>query len=494
MLEAKKIQQKVEIYTDKGFSGSNLERAGFKRMMEDVKAGRISTVIVYKLDRISRSVVDFVNTYAIFKNKNVDFISCTERFDTTTDIGEAMLKIAVVFAELERKTIQQRVADAYADRSRKGYYMGGRVPYGFNRVPITLGGIRTSMYEPIPEEIGHIRTIFEMYARPATSLSDIVRFFKDKGIQKTRGIEWSTSRLTEILRNPIYVKADVDVYNFYRSRGTEIVNEASDFIGECGCYLYTKRAETGKDKDVKPTKKEKDKHKNMSHYSGMMLVLAPHAGVIDSDVFIKCRLKAEQNSQIPNAKKSYTTWISGKLKCMKCGYAMRYNCWRGKTTENEYYICSAVSDKKCTGVGAVHKSKIEDVVFKAMVDKVRTLRVEQSKPSANQSEINSLKAVIAAKETEIDKILTNFAVASPTIIERMNKAVDRLTGEISDLYSRIDRLEQEQTTKTQLDTAAIEKIFDQWVRVSKEDKRKMVDILIKRVLVSKEKIEIQWKI
>jgi DNA invertase Pin-like site-specific DNA recombinase len=476
-------QESYRVYKDKGYSGKNLDRKEFPLMMNDIRAGIISKVVVYRLDRISRSVLDFANIYAVLEEYGVEFVSCNEKFDTSLPHGKAMLDISMVFAELERKTIQQRVIDAYASRSRAGFYMGGRIPYGFTKKQTTLGGIKTSQYVPEPLEIEQIRTIFEMYSKPATSLADIVRYLKANNIKKTRGIEWSSSRLTETLRNPIYVRADMDLYNFYKSRGTEIVNDADSFIGTNGCYLYTKDV----NKIVGSTK-------NMAHYENMVLVLAPHEGIVDSDTFIRCRLKAEQNVQIPNGRRSHTTWVSGKLKCIKCGYAMRYNKWEGKTTENEYYLCSAVNSKKCDGVGAVHKHTIESVVLEQLKEKIKSIKVEQTRPNTNQSEINKLKALITTKESEIDKILDNFKYASQTIIERMNEEVESLAEEIKELENQIFKLEYSKNETGQIDTDSIEKIFKHWDSISKEDKAKVVDILITKVLVSKEKIEIEWKI
>ena len=100
-------------YIDRGYSGKNTNRPAFEEMLEDIKQGKISRVIVYKLDRISRSILDFANMMDIFQKHNVEFVSSTERFDTSTPIGRAMLNICIVFAQLERETIQKRVTDAY---------------------------------------------------------------------------------------------------------------------------------------------------------------------------------------------------------------------------------------------------------------------------------------------------------------------------------------------------------------------------------------------
>ena len=118
-------------YTDKGYSGKNTDRPKFQELVRDIKRGLIAKVVVYKLDRISRSILDFANMMELFQQYNVEFVSSTEKFDTSTPMGRAMLNICIVFAQLERETIQKRVTDAYYSRCKRGFYMGGRIPYGF---------------------------------------------------------------------------------------------------------------------------------------------------------------------------------------------------------------------------------------------------------------------------------------------------------------------------------------------------------------------------
>ena len=476
-------REEYRVYKDKGFSGKNTDRPEFQLMIEHIKQGIIKKVVVYKLDRMSRSVLDFARTMATFKDYDVEFVSVNEKFDTSTPMGRAMLNIAIVFAELERETIQQRVLDAYISRSRAGFYMGGRIPYGFKREPITINGINTSMYTPVDGEMEQIQTIFDIYAKPATALSDVIRYLREHKIVKKRDKEWSTPRLSEAMRNPIYVKADMDVYHFYLSRGTEVVNPPESFIGENGCYLYTK--------DVKLMGKKKD----MTQYENMVLVIAPHKGIIEADTWIKCRLKMEANKQLPNARKSYTTWVSGKLKCGKCGYAMRYNKWVGKTVENEYYICSEVSGKRlCEGVGAVRKEFIEAEILRQIKEKVMEIKVEQNRPTPYYAEINKIKAAIAAKEQEIEDMLSKFEGGSEAIMRRLNARVDGIEGEIQELKKELLAVETNITGMRLIDTDTIEKIFSMWDKVSMENRQAVADALITRVLVTKESIEIVWKI
>ena len=152
-------------YTDKGYSGKNTDRPKFQELLRDIKRGLIAKVIVYKLDRISRSILDFANMMELFQQYNVEFVSSTEKFDTSTPMGRAMLNICIVFAQLERETIQKRVTDAYYSRSQRGFKMGGKAPYGFHTEPIKMDGINTKKLVVNPDEAANIRLIFEMYAQ-----------------------------------------------------------------------------------------------------------------------------------------------------------------------------------------------------------------------------------------------------------------------------------------------------------------------------------------
>ena len=130
---------------------------------------------------------------------HVEFVSSTEKFDTSTPIGRAMLNICIVFAQLERETIQKRVTDAYYARNKRGFYMGGRIPYGYRLKETIIDNIRTSMYEEVPEESEQLKLIYSLYADPANSLGDIIRYLNKHGIKQLRGGNWTSARIREIL-------------------------------------------------------------------------------------------------------------------------------------------------------------------------------------------------------------------------------------------------------------------------------------------------------
>ena len=211
------------------------------------QAGLIAKVVVYKLDRISRSILDFANMMELFQQYNVEFVSSTEKFDTSTPMGRAMLNICIVFAQLERgnhtEASNGRLLFPQPARFQDGWESPLWLPYRADQD----GRYRHKKLVVNPDEAANIRLMFEMYAQPTTSYGDITRYFAEQGIL-FNGKELIRPTLAQMLRNPVYVQADLDVYEFFKSQGTVIVNDTADFTGMNGCYLYQGR-------DVKPSKR-----------------------------------------------------------------------------------------------------------------------------------------------------------------------------------------------------------------------------------------------
>jgi site-specific DNA recombinase len=119
-------------YDDGGFSGGNMERPGLQRLLEDVEAGRIDCIVVYKVDRLSRSLLDFARIIEILDRKGVSFVSITQQFNTTTSMGRLVLNILLSFAQFEREIIGERIRDKVAATKRKGKYCGGMPVLGYD--------------------------------------------------------------------------------------------------------------------------------------------------------------------------------------------------------------------------------------------------------------------------------------------------------------------------------------------------------------------------
>ena len=466
-------------YTDKGYSGKNTNRPAFEEMLADMERGEVSRVIVYKLDRISRSILDFANMMEAFQKYNVEFVSSTEKFDTSTPIGRAMLNICIVFAQLERETIQKRVTDAYYSRCKKGLYMGGRIPYGFAKMDTVINRIKTSMYISVPEESEQIKLMYSLYANSENSLGDIVTYFNENGIIHLRGGMWSTARISDMLRNPVYVKADADVYEFFRSQGANVINPVSDFTGYNACYLYKGTISTTR-KQCDLTDKE--------------IVLAPHQGIVSSQDWIQCKIRCLNNRQSTKTCKPKNSWLVGKVKCGKCGYGLTIA--KANTKWHRYFICAtklATEGSKCGGTGGtVYADVLEDYMLEAIRKRLSEFQT-LSKQTENRisPKVNENKIRISQIDREIDNLLSKVAGANEILMQYINDKIETLDGERK-------RLQEETLSFTHNPTenslGIISNHVKKWEDATFEDRQSVVDVLVKVIHIADGNIEITWNI
>jgi len=462
-------------YTDKGFSGKNTDRPKFQELIRDIEQGLISTVIVYKLDRISRSIIDFAKMMELFGRYNVEFVSATEKFDTSTPMGRAMLNICIVFAQLERETIQKRVTDAFFSRCKKGCFMSGQAAYGFTLKPTVMDGIRTKMMDENPNTADNLRLMFELYAKPDTSFGDVIRYFEAEGID-TGGIELSRSQLASMFRNPIYVKADLEIYEFFKSQGAEIVNDAADFTGTNGCYFYTGR-------DAAESKKASIK----DH----ILVIAPHEGLVSSETWLACRKKLMNNMAFPGGHKAKSTWLAGKVKCGRCGAALMHN---GNPNGVSYFRCRKRLDAhSCEGCGTIRIREFEESIYSEMVRNLQDFQTLTGGNSKKASpKMTALTVKLAQVDAEIEKLLDNLTGANKTLISYANSRIDELDARRQALTKAI--ADMRVATLSPEHAKSIPGYLANWENISFEDKRLVVDSLIAKINATSESIQIEWKV
>lgn len=207
-----------EIFEDAGYSGKNVARPSFQAMMTRVRNKEFTHVLVWKIDRISRNLLDFAQMYAELKKLGVAFVSKNEQFDTSSAMGEAMLKIILVFAELERNMTSERVTATMISRASKGIWNGGHVPYGYSY------NSEEKAFEIVDSEAKVIHLMHDQYEQ----MRSLIRLANDltaRGYRTRNDIPWSPSALAHILGS-----------NFY-----------------CGDYQYNVHAETNHAK-LKPEK------------------------------------------------------------------------------------------------------------------------------------------------------------------------------------------------------------------------------------------------
>lgn len=470
--------QPCRVYIDKGFSGKNTERPQFQEMMDAVKRGEIKRIICYKLDRISRSVIDFVAMMEILMQYDVEFISCTEKFDTSTPTGRAMLNICIVFAQLERETIQMRVDDAYKSMSRKGFFMGGRVPYGFRREPYVLNGKNTTHFIQEMAEASSILMMYMIFQEPSASSGDVIRELDRNSIKNPNSKDgtWLPNRIMSIICNPIYVKADIHIYNFFKENGAIIHNPPEEFNGINGCYLF----------------EDKEAGKKRLRIQGHHLVIAPHEGFVPSDIWLRCRRKVKYSgvSKIDNSIKE--NWLSKKIKCGKCGYALFVRKQPRNSVRN--YMCSKATSPQstCTGVGKIPADHIEQIVLDEIYSKISHFPLFEQQAKAPTASL-AVQKQIDEVQAEIDKYMKLLIDANSITANYINERIltlDRKKAVLSlDIYSA----ENEDAKAHSMQVRLVEQMGN-WSSLSIMDKMSIVDSMIERICVTEEKVQIEWKI
>lgn len=184
------------VLIERGRSGGNTNRPEYQKLIKDVKAKRINAVVVKKLDRLSRSLLDFENLMTLLLENQVEFMSLRESFDTSTAMGKATLRIALVFAQLEREQTSERITDVMAYRASQGMYNGGITSYGYTSVNKEL--------VPYPKEKQLVEVIFEQFTKNK-SITETAKFLNKAGYRNRQSKLWDKRRINDILQNPIYI-------------------------------------------------------------------------------------------------------------------------------------------------------------------------------------------------------------------------------------------------------------------------------------------------
>lgn len=186
------------VFEDPGFSAKNTDRPDYQKMMSRLRTGEFSHLLVWKIDRISRNLLDFAAMYKELKELGVVFVSKNEQFDTSSAIGEAMLKIILVFAELERNMTSERVTAVMMSRANNGQWNGGRVCYGYS------WDKEKKEFSVNYSEAQVVKKIFNLYEEKQ-SLLFVARHLNDEGYTTRSGNRWSVVVIHEMLRNPFYI-------------------------------------------------------------------------------------------------------------------------------------------------------------------------------------------------------------------------------------------------------------------------------------------------
>ncbi len=183
-------------YDDGGISGATLERPALKRLLADIEDRRVDVIVVYKIDRLSRALMDFAKLVEVFDRNNVTFVSVTQSFNTTTSMGRLTLNILLSFAQFEREVIGERIRDKFAASRKKGMWMGGFVPLGYD--------VKDRKLVINEAEAATVRMIFERFIKIG-SATELVRKLRAENVRGKQGKLVDKGYVYKLLNNRVYI-------------------------------------------------------------------------------------------------------------------------------------------------------------------------------------------------------------------------------------------------------------------------------------------------
>jgi len=469
--------EKCTVYADRGYSGKNTLRPQFAQMMNDIRAGKIQKVIIYRLDRISRAIIDFANMFEVFEKHGVSIVSYSDPIDTTTPMGRAMINVAMVFAQLERETIQERVRDNYYSRGKDGFYLGGAAPYGFKKVETFHGGKKTYTYEADEVASERVRQLFQEYATTDVALGAICARLNKAAVLTNRQRAWTSVSLGRLLRNPAYVRADADVFLYLKNKGATMNSGVEDYIGRNGCYLYGER------KGVTTSR--------FTDISKSFVTLGLHEGLVDSDTWISCQNKLDHNRQVKNTGKGRHTWLSGIIKCGYCKMAINVvNGYKDK----KYIACGGRKLRICYDRKRTFLIEdIEAAVAGALIPEIRNMvsGVNSIGVSRESKEENELKIRLVKVDEEISAMLAKIPMANETVMRYINEAIENLDKEKRETLAKLNQILSGKARRALPMDSVVAAITD-WDAIPFDKKKRIARAFIKAVYVTDEGMDIHY--
>jgi DNA invertase Pin-like site-specific DNA recombinase len=433
-----------ERYDDGGFTGANTERPAFQKLLSDIEAKKVDLVVVYKVDRLTRSLLDFARVMDRFNSHGAAFVSVTQNFSTANALGKLTLNILMSFAEFEREMIAERIRDKLRASKRRGKWTGGRVPYGYD--------LANKRLVECPQEAEIVREIFRTYAECESAMT-VARRLNARGLTTaryavkgfaTRAQPWAKFDILRILKNPVYIGR-------VRSGGAEHLGE--------------------------------------------------HPSLVDDTVFRGAQERLAKFAERRGAVRNEAYLLTGLLRCGVCGGAMTSSTTRRNGHEYRYYGCRTRSDrgKEACVTRRVSAKPLEDML-------VERLRREARRPGLVREIKKELAVRVAERRRQVAsdrERLPRELLRLRTEAERLQLAIGRTSGEARERFAerllglteqlatnqeRFDKLEIEAHALEELDANAqwvVEALgrFDEvWEVMTLDSRRRLLQALVRSVV------------
>lgn len=434
-------------FSDEDFSGKNTERPDLKRMMERIAAGEADALVVYQLDRLTRSVRDFSDLYQQLSDRGVDFVSVRESIDTSTPIGRAMMYIIVIFAQMERETAAARTTDHLLGLARKGWWAGGNPPIGYRRDRIHIDARQHVTLAVVPEKADYARRLFDRFLTGGYSLQGFETALKNEGTKAPGGGFMATTQIHQILSSPFYAPATSEVYDYFAGLGC-IMDEGSPrerWDGSVGVMVYGRTSEAS------------GKHRKMPP-ENWTVCLGHHDPLIDAETWLAVQAQFKRN-KFEHKKKHPIRLLKGTLRCGCCGGLMQVSYKKKADGYSAWYYCLKRSRKgpeacpmkmiKCD----VLDKKVLDVfrMYEADEDMIRAAVVREE--AAETVDPEPIRAKLRGAEARLERLTGMLGECSSEAQERAVFAeVGRQAEKVESLRTELREAEQAARRQARIET------------------------------------------
>ncbi|MGM9663194.1 MAG: recombinase family protein [Oscillospiraceae bacterium] len=489
--------ERIAVYEDEGFSGGDLNRPAFRRMMQAARERRFRAIVVYRLDRISRNISDFSGLIEELSRLGVAFVSIREQFDTDTPMGRAMMYIASVFSQLERETIAERIRDNMHELAKTGRWLGGVTPTGYVSESVksmTVDGRtrRACRLKLVPEEAAVVRTIYALFAE-SQSLAATEAALLRRGLRSKNGRQFSRFSVKAILQNPVYLIADGEAYAYFTEKEAELFSGREAFDGEHGVLAYNR------------TDQEKGRATVFLPVRQWIVAVGQHPGLIPGREWVAVQEALERNRSAPRPPSPGSgALLTGLLYC-RCGSRMYPKPGRRGTGEGPApfsYVCKRKERSQRGLCGC--KNAPGAALDRAVLAELRQLeedaeelngRLRQSRRrcaaagAPQETALAALRREKAETEKKAEALVDSLAeLGDGGAREAVAKRIGQLDQTCRELEGRIRELE-ELTPQRALEGAALaeaqRRLASLWDGVDAADmgqKRAVVRALVRRVV------------
>ncbi len=438
------------VFEDEGFSGGNLKRPDFQRMMADVRKRKFKAIVVYRLDRISRNINDFTGLIDELTKLDVSFVSIREQFDTSTPMGRAMMFIISVFSQLERETIAERIRDNMHELAKTGRWLGGNAPTGFRSEAVskvTVDGKNRKSFKlvPVPEEEVIPKLVFDLYTE-TDSLTAVEAELLHRRIRTRQGKDFTRFAIKGILQNPVYMVADEDAFDYFKEREADVCFPKEAFDGTCGIMAYNR------------TDQEKGKTTVLLPVSQWIVAIGRHPGLVPSRQWIKVQESLDRNkSKAYRKPRSNEALLTGLLFC-SCGDRMYPKLSQRKTANGELiytYVCKMKERSKRERCN--RRNANGNILDAAVIEQVKSLtehdssfvtQLEKSRQfytgnrEQYETQLTDLRDEYAENEKKINGLIDSLGMVGDSAAKpRVLKRIEELTDINREIGNRICELE-----------------------------------------------------